>query len=61
MRWEVPDVNIRKITKDDRIPAFPEVHNKNMAEIEKAINNIMLEIARLKDDIAHLKIMIRGD
>ena len=61
MRLEVPDVNIRKITKDDQISDFPEAHNENMAEIEKAINNIMLEIARLKDDVAHLKIMIRED
>ena len=61
MRLEVPNVNIRKITKDDQISDFPEAHNENMAEIEKAINNIMFEIARIKDDIAHLKIMIRGD
>ena len=61
MRLEVPDVNIRKITKDDKISDFPEAHNENMAEIEKAINNIMFEIARLKDDVAHLKIMIRED
>lgn len=61
MRLEVPNVNIRKITKDDQISDFPEAHNENMAEIEKAINNIMFEIARLKDDVAHLKIMIRED
>lgn len=54
-------MNIRKITKDDQISDFPEAHNENMAEIEKAINNIMFEIARMKDDIAHLKIMIRED
>ena len=54
-------MNIRKITKDDQISDFPEAHNENMAEIEKAINNIMFEIARLKDDVAHLKIMIRED
>ncbi len=61
MRLEVPNVNIRKITKDDQISDFPEAHNENMAEIEKAINNIMFEIVRLKDDVAHLKIMIRED
>lgn len=54
-------MNIRKITKDDQISDFPEAHNENMAEIEKAITNIMFEIARMKDDIAHLKIMIRED
>jgi hypothetical protein len=61
MRWEVPDVNIRKITLNDQISDFPEAHNENMAEVEKAINSIMFEIARMKDDIAHLKIMIRED
>ena len=61
MRGEVPDVNIRKITLNDQISDFPEAHNENMAEVEKAINSIMFEIARLRDDIAHLKIMIRED
>ena len=40
---------------------FPEVYNANMKEIEKAITAIMFEIAKMKDDIAHLKIMIRED
>lgn len=54
-------MNIRKITKNDQVSDFPEAHNENMAEIEKEINNIMFEIARLRDDVAHLKIMIRED
>ena len=61
MRWEVSDMNIRKITQEDQISDFPKVYYENMAEIEKAINNIMFEITRLKDYVAHLKIMIRED
>ena len=52
-------MNIRIITRDNQISDFPEAHNKNMVEVERAINNIMLEIARLKDDIEHLKILAR--
>lgn len=55
MRWEVIDVNIRIITKEDQMSDFPETHNENMVEIERAINNIVFEIARIKDDIEHLK------
>lgn len=54
-------MNIREITQDDSMWEFPEVYNANMKEIEKAIVAIMFEIARMKDDIAHLKIMIRED
>ena len=54
-------MNIRKITQEDQISDFPKVYCENMAEIEKAINNIMFEITRLKDYVAHLKIMIRED
>ena len=61
MRWEVIDVNIIIVTEKDQICDFPKVHNANMKEVEKAITGIMFEITRLKDDIEHLKIMIRGD
>ena len=61
MRWEVYEMNIREITRDDSMWEFPEVYNANMKEIEKAITAIMFEISRLKDDVAHLKIMIRED
>lgn len=54
-------MNIREIARDDSIRELPEVYNANMKEIEKAITAIMFEIARMKDDIAHLKIMIRED
>ena len=54
-------MNIRIITQDDQISDFPEAHNKNMAEVERAITNIMFEIARLKDDIERLKILARDD
>ena len=54
-------MNIREITRGDSMWEFPEVYNENMKEIEKAITAIMFEIARLKDDVAHLKIMIRED
>lgn len=61
IRLEVYEMNIREITQDDSMWEFPEVYNANMKEIEKAIVAIMFEIARMKDDIAHLKIMIRED
>ena len=54
-------MNIREITLDDSMCEFPEVYNAHIKEIEKAITAIMFEIARMKDDIAHLKIMIRED
>ena len=54
-------MNLHKISMKDRIDDLPEVYNSDMTEIEKAINNIMFEIARINNDIAHLKILARED
>lgn len=54
-------MNLKGIRKDDRIEEFPETYNADIKEIEKAINSIMYEIYQMRNDIEHLKIMIRGD
>ena len=54
-------MNLHKLSINDQIGDLPEVYNSDMTEIEKAINNIMFEIARINDDIAHLKILTRED
>lgn len=52
---------LRWINKHDRIDDLPETFNENMQKIEQAITNFQFEIACLKDEIEHLKILARED
>lgn len=52
---------LRWINKYDNIDDLPETFNENMQKIEQAITDLQFEIAHLKDDIEHLKIMARED
>lgn len=54
-------MNLIMVTKEDQISDFPKAHNANMKEIEKAIDGIVFDLVKIKDDIEHLKIMIRED
>lgn len=53
--------NMKLLAKDDSLWDFPETFNSNMKEIENAVNSIMFDIVRIKDDIEHLKMLIRED
>lgn len=54
-------MNLRWINKYDSMDELPETFNENMQKIEQAITDLQFEIAHLKDDIEHLKIMARED
>ena len=52
---------LRWINKHESMNDLPETFNENMQKIEQAITDLQFEIAHLKDDIEHLKILARED
>lgn len=54
-------MNLRRIKMYDRIDDLPETFNENMQKIEQAMTDIQFEIAHIKDDIEHLKILAMED
>ena len=54
-------MNLRRIKMYDRIDDLPETFNENMQRIEQAIIDLQFEIAHLKDNIEHLKILAMKD
>jgi uncharacterized protein YukE len=52
---------LRWINKHDRMDDLPETFNENMQKIEQAMTDLQFEIAHIKDDIEHLKILARED
>ena len=54
-------MRLRRIKMYDRIDDLPETFNENMQKLEQEITDLRFEIAHIKDDIEHLKILARED
>ena len=54
-------MHLRRIKMYDRIDDLPETFNENMQKLEQEITDLRFEIAHIKDDIEHLKILARED